>query len=143
VRRADLHPDAAGVEYGECILQPHPELADYARIAAFLSALVLGQMLVAQAPAKVADMPAPVCVLGDDRVLDLGQDLLIERVSDDLTNSEQHRPVVQDPLDVQVETLLAGAQLASRSISHCAHPTVVPHRANMSGVDNLVAPARR
>ena len=66
-------------------------------------------MLVAEPSAEVADVPAAGGVFGDDRVRGLGQDLLVERVSEDLADRKRDRPVFEDPLDVQIETLRAAA----------------------------------
>ena len=103
VRAADAHVDAATFEGGQRVLQAHAELADHkVRFAPLLQALVLGQVLVAESPPEVRDVPA-VAALDDLWLGRAAERLLVEGVGDDLAHSLGDAPMVEDLLDVEVK----------------------------------------
>ena len=85
------------------VLEPDSELADHKiRAAPLLGVLVLCQVLVAEAAAKVGDVPS-VAALHDLKFGAAAQRLLIEGVGDDLAGGLGYAPVVEDLFDVEVE----------------------------------------
>jgi hypothetical protein len=115
VRAAHRHVDVVAEERGEGVLQPHAELADDAGVIALLVRLVLREVLVAQAPPLVADVPGAVGrPLDDRRRLDAHDGVLVEGVGDDLPQRVRRRPVLEDLLDIQVERVVRAAVVAQR-----------------------------
>jgi hypothetical protein len=103
--------DPVTVEGGQGILQPDAELADdLVRVGQLLLILVLGQVLVPEPAAPVADVPAALGVPEDLRLAGPGERLLVEGVGDHFAQGVRHRPVLQHSLDVEVE------------LTHHAHP---------------------
>lgn len=105
VPAADHHVDVVAVEHGQRVLEAHAELADHDVGAAFLVVLLLREVLVTQPAAEVGHVPRARGILGDHRFDGPGESVLVEGVGDDLADREGHRPVLQHPLDVQVEEL--------------------------------------
>lgn len=100
----DHHVGSASIEAGEGVLKADPELADHELwVPELLAVFLLGEILVAKPPAKVADVPAPVAILVDLRLSCLGEARLIERVGDQLAQRVRDRPMLEDPLHVEVE----------------------------------------
>ena len=77
------------------VLQADAELAhDLVRMGQLLLVLVLGQVLVAEPSAPVANMPAPLGVLEDLRLAGPGESLLIEGVGDHFAQGMRYCPVL-------------------------------------------------
>jgi hypothetical protein len=110
VTRPDRDANPAAVEDRERILEPHPELADHICMAEFLRVLPLGQVLMAETAAIVADDPAAI-VHRDGGLISGRHVHLIDRVRDDLSHCELDRPLVEDVLDVEVEVVGHGLLL--------------------------------
>ena len=72
-----------------------------------LLVLVLGQVLVTEAAAPVADVPAGRGIPEDLRLLRTGERLLVEGVGDHLAQRVRYCPVFQHPLDIEVELTCA------------------------------------
>ena len=83
--RPEPDADAPPIERREGVLEPDAELADdRLGVCQLLPVLVLGQVLVAEPAAEVADVPATVGVLADLGLGGAGQGGLVEGVRDQL-----------------------------------------------------------
>src|SRR5258708_18282821 len=100
----DQYVDLPPLEYCEAILEPNTEFANHAvRLSELLAILFLSQVAVLQATPEVPDHPATVLSLLDQRISCLSQCGVIERISDHLSESFSWRPVLQHPLDIEIE----------------------------------------
>ena len=104
VAAPDDDGDPVAIECGQGVFQPDSELADdLVRVGQLLLVLVLSQVLVAEPAASVPDVPAVIDVPEDLRFRRPGEGLLVEGVGDHLAQGVRYRPVLQHPLDVEVE----------------------------------------
>src|SRR6266511_2600082 len=80
-------------------------------------------MLVAQSAAVVPYMPDTGPVLVDLGCRGVGQDLLVKGVGDDLADGVRDRPVLEHPLDVEIERLTGSPWLRPHRDLLCrSHP---------------------
>jgi hypothetical protein len=103
VRAADANVDASPMERRQRVLQADAEFPyDQVSLAPLLRILILGEVLIAEAPAEVADVP-PVLAFDDLGLGGAAERLLIQGVGDDLPYRLGQAPVIEDLLDVEVE----------------------------------------
>ena len=104
VARLDQDIDVTTVEGGEGVFESDSELPDdLSWVAELLLVFVLGQVLVLEPSAVVADVPTAAVVFEDLRLGGSGQRLLVQCVSDDLPQGVRGRPVLEHPLHVEIE----------------------------------------
>jgi hypothetical protein len=95
------------IQNGEGVFEPDAKLADdRIRIRELLLVFLLGKVLVAEAPPVIADVGRLVPVEADVYRIRAGEDLLVERIGDDLSNAVTRVPRLQQVLlHVEVERL--------------------------------------
>ena len=131
--------DLLAVANGKGVFEPDTELSYDVRVTQLFLVFVLGEVLVAQPSAEIADRPRPVSDAGDPRLGCPGHRLLVERVRDELPQRKGHRPVLEDLFHVEVESPGAMLRLCrchgGQRVTSSCHPH---HEGGAEGLGRFV-----